>query len=43
MSRDNVDSIALAACYLRNDTCQLTERDWKVSVSDMRGLEILSE
>ena len=45
MSHDHVDSVTLAACclhsYLRNKTCRLTERDWKVSVSDMRGLENL--
>jgi hypothetical protein len=45
MSHDHVDSVTLAASclhiYLRNETCRLTERDWKVSISEMRGLENL--
>jgi hypothetical protein len=45
MSHDHVNSVALAACclhnYLRNDSCQWTERDLNVSLSDMRDLENL--
>jgi hypothetical protein len=47
MSPDHVNSVTLAASflynYLRNDSCQWTERDLNVSLFDMRDLENLEQ
>jgi hypothetical protein len=45
MSHEHINSVVLAACclhsYLRNDTCQITDSDLNVYISDTRGLENL--